>query len=277
MSLEVIKLRSFAEPDRSEVQRRVAQQVEQDPEKFLARYAADPRSHNGRYVNSDLMKEMFDEYRESRKARSRYNTAVHNAAAVLASEQFRRAIADDSGSSRDTAIFLTGIPGAGKTSHVLRGGELSPFVRVLYEGQLAKPEQALEKISIAVDLGLRTKIFVVHIQPERALQNTLDRFKQYGRGASIEAMASIQGNLPESLEIIKRRFGNFVDFRVIDRRATLERELLGWQHLAELRSEGNYEHIKQNLTRSLRREYGSGRITQDAYEQGMGSSPGKID
>lgn len=111
MPLETITRRSFSQPDRAEVQERVAQQVERDPQRFLALYAADPRSFGGRYVNSDLMKETFAEYRESPEARNRYNAVVHNAAAVLAAEQYRRAIANNSDPSRDTAVFLTGIPG----------------------------------------------------------------------------------------------------------------------------------------------------------------------
>src|SRR5450631_4526968 len=132
MLLEPIVRRSFSQADHADVQERIAQAVERDPEQFLARYVSDPRSFSGRYVNSDLMKETFDDYCQSRETRNRYNAPVHNAAAVLASEQYRRAISDISDPIRDTAIFLTGIPGAGKTTYLLRAGELPPYVGVLY-------------------------------------------------------------------------------------------------------------------------------------------------
>jgi hypothetical protein len=110
VKLEQIVRRDFSQPDRAEVQERVAQQVEHDPEPFLARYIEDPRSFGGYYVNSDLFKETFAEYRESRQTRNRYNAPVHNAAAVLASEQFRRVISYDLELGPNVALFLTGIP-----------------------------------------------------------------------------------------------------------------------------------------------------------------------
>ncbi len=149
MILEPIVRRDFLQSDRAELQERIAKQVEREPETFLARYREDPRSFRGRYVNSDLMKETFEEYKESRETRNRYNTPVHNAAAVLASEQYRRVVSDDSEPGLNLAMYLTGVPGAGKTTYALRGGQLPSNVRVLYEGQLANAATAIAKIEMA--------------------------------------------------------------------------------------------------------------------------------
>jgi hypothetical protein len=270
VKLEPIVSREFPQPDREQVQERVAQQVEHDPELFLARYVKDPRSLGGRYVNSDLMKEMFEVYRASRESRNRYNTPVHNAAAVLASEHYRRVIADDSDPVRSDGILLTGIPGAGKSTSVLLAGDLPPHVRVLYEGQLASPDQAIDKIGRAMAVGLRLSITVVHIPADRALQNTIHRFKTEGRGASIEAMASIQGRLPVGLRAVHQRFGDSVVLRIIDRTGTIDRVLHGWQHLSELESEGTYEDIKRHLTDIVDRDYREGRLEEQAYKQALG-------
>ena len=75
-----------------------------------------PQSFEGRYVCSDLFKETFPEFSASNEARGRYNNPLHNSAAVLASEQFRRRVRDASRPEQDTVIFLTGVPGAGKTT-----------------------------------------------------------------------------------------------------------------------------------------------------------------
>ena len=92
MALEPIRRNAYAQPDRSEVQERVAAAVESNPEIFIDRYSNDPRSFAGRYVCSDLFKETFPEYNASRETRDRFNAPVHNSAAVLASEQFRRVL-----------------------------------------------------------------------------------------------------------------------------------------------------------------------------------------
>jgi hypothetical protein len=273
VKLEPIVRRTFPQEDRAEVEERVAQAVERDPDGFLRRYLEDPRSMGGRFVNSDLMKETFEDYRRSKETRNRYNAPVHNAAAVLAAEQFRRAISDRSDLERDVALFLTGVPGAGKTTSVLVAGELPTHARVVYEGQLAIAAQAIEKIELALGAGLRPEITAVHLPAEQALRNTLRRFEMEGRGASIEAMASIQGRLTEGLAAVRERFGDAVKLRLFDRRGTMMAVLSGWQHLPLLASEGSYDDIKRNLGEILERDYRAGRIGEEAYEQALGKAP----
>jgi hypothetical protein len=118
-----IKINKYPQRDRQQLQERIAASVERDPEPYLQKYVQDPRSHEGRYVSSDLMKETIPEYAASNEARARYSNPLHNSAAVLADEQYSRIINDHSHPERDQAIFLTGIPGAGKTTAVLTAGE----------------------------------------------------------------------------------------------------------------------------------------------------------
>jgi hypothetical protein len=146
--IEPIIRRKFSQPDRAAVQEQVCLAV-------------------GRYVNSDLMKEMFSEYNASREHRNRYNLPVHNAAAVLAAAQFRAAIADDSVPYRTNALFLTGVPGAGKTTAVLANRDQFPQdARILYEGQLSDPVNALPKFDAALAHGLNIEIMAIHLPAE---------------------------------------------------------------------------------------------------------------
>ena len=275
MALEGIQRRPYPEADRNEVQERIASAIEADPEPFFSRYLADPQSFEGRYVCSDLFKETFPEFAASNEARGRYNNPLHNSAAVLASEQFRRIVRDSAQPERDTVIFLTGVPGAGKTTAVLDNDELPADVRLIYEGQLARAQTVIPKIQEVIDAGLRPVIIVVHTPAEAALLNTLNRFERDGRGASIEAMASIQGGLPQGLAAIHERFGDAVGFRLFDRRGGLNQlsERRGWEHLSELESEGTYEHIKLRLTHALDRHEVAGDFGPDAIRQARGLAP----
>lgn len=106
--METIRRGTFAQADRAAAQETVAQAVERDPDPFIAAYRQHPESFGGRYVGADLFKETFAEYRQSNEARNRYNTPVHNSAAVLASTLFNRMLHDRTDTSRDTAVFLTG-------------------------------------------------------------------------------------------------------------------------------------------------------------------------
>jgi hypothetical protein len=275
MTLETTQRRQFSDPDRAAVQEEIARAVEKDPDRFIDRYLNMEQSLGGRYVSADLFKETFEKYSASKDSRNRYNAPVHNSAAVLASEYLRRLISKPGEQERNTVILLTGIPGAGKTSSILRGGGLPAEVRAVYEGQLSSPETAFSKVRQIIDAGLKPAIVAVHVTPEQALQNTLRRFENIGRGASIGIMAAIQGGLPESLQFVRARFGAEVALQIVDRRIFHEpKELEGWQHLSLLRSEGSYEHIKQRLHQALERHRSASGISEDAYGQALGRAPG---
>ena len=274
MSLEPIRRNSYDEPDRARVQDAAIHSAQTRTEEHLARYAADPRSFGGRYVAADLFKETFDSYAQSRDSRNRYNAPIHNAAAVLSAEQFRRALARPDAAERDTVLLITGIPGAGKTSSVLAGGRLAPNVKAVFEGQLVKSETTFPKVQQVLDAGLRPVIIAVHATPESALRNTLTRFAEEGRGASINTMADIQGGLPAGLKAVHARFGDAVQLRVYDYRDRAQpRELQGWENLPTLQSEGNRERIAERLRGELERLRIAGQLTDAAHRQAEGRAP----
>jgi Zeta toxin len=150
--------------------------------------------------------------------------------------------------------------------------------RRLFEGQLSNPETAFAKVQQVLDAGLKPIIVAVHATPEQALQNTLQRFEEVGRGATIGIMATIQGGLAESLQNIRERFGDNVVLQIVDRRVFHEpKELEGWKYLSLLRSEGNHEHIRQRLRQALEHYRGTGRIDEGAYRQSLGQTYGSED
>ena len=216
MALEPIRMTHPADPDRAEVEHRVVRAAERDPERFLAAYVQHEEAHAGRYVCADLMKEVIPEYAASTVSRGRYNNAVHNTAAVLASEQYRRAIGDQSDPWRREARFITGSPGSGKTTLVLANG-VPDDTRVVYEGQLLDPSSRA-KIGAALDMGLNLHVTAVMPRIEEAFDFTLKRFERVGRGASIGTMARIHDGTPEALAAINAMFGSAVNIAIIDAR-----------------------------------------------------------
>jgi hypothetical protein len=296
--IEPIRPNTYDSADRMRVQREVMNAVQSQPEAFWQGYAASPIHYDGRYVCADSFKELFTQYAHSKETRNLYNGPVHNSAAVLAAAQFARVIADGSDPNRIDAVFITGIPGAGKTSAVLSSGRLPEHARVVYEGQLADPVASIQKIQAALDVGLHVKIIVVHTAPEQALENTFTRFNHFGRGASINVMAKIQGNLPDSLEIIRETFkdrmqgegndkgndkggdsgGRTISLKILDRSADFTNPvvLTGWDNINFLRKEGNHEHITERLARALEHARSAGRIGEDCYRQAAGQPPREL-
>lgn len=270
-NLESIKRNEYPQPDRAAVQEAVIKSVLENPDSFIDQYKKDTRSFDGRYVAADLFKETFTQFSESNEARNRYNGPVHNSAAVLSAELFRQNLADKTNPEQNTVVFLTGIPGAGKTSSVLAAGELHSAYRMVFEGQLANPVTTTEKIQQAIDAGLKPVIMAVHARSEDALDNTIKRYTEQGRGASINVMSQIQGKLPDSLLEVQKQFGDAVLLNVMDyRNRDAPKEYAGWQHLDILRSEGSHEQILDKLRNALEHRRESGAITEGAYRQAAG-------
>lgn len=270
MALDAILRRTFDEPDRAEVQARVIAEVEADPERFIAAYVANPDSFAGRYVSADLFKETLPIYSAGREAAGRYNAAVHNTAATLSAEQFRRTLAG----TGEEGIFLTGVPGSGKTTTVLTSGTLSERVRFVFEGQLSRPATGIEKIEAALRVGVQPFIVAVLAKPEEALRNTFGRFEAIGRGASIDLMADIAGNLPAGLTAIRDRFGDDVQLRVVDvRDRSVEKSDIGWAAIEVLREEGNRDQIIERLRSELERNGRARTIGLDTIAQANGQAP----
>ena len=274
MALEPIRVARFDDLDRAKVQDEAIASATSNTEDHIRRYIQDPLSHGGRYVAADLFKETFPAFAKDPESRNRYNGPVHNAAAVLSAEQFRRRLADDRNPQQRLAVLLTGIPGAGKTTSVLRGGELPADVRVIFEGQLVRPETTIPKVEQVLEAGLAPVIVVAHAMPEDALRNTLRRFAVHGRGAGIGVMADIQAGLPAGLAAVRERFGDKVAFEIADYRDRAQaRRLRGWENLPVLESEGDHERIRQRLQQELERLRSRGELNDAAERQALGRAP----
>lgn len=276
MELENIRYVNFGEPDRRRVQEQAIESARDAPERYIDAYKEDVRSFEGRYVAADLFKETFEAYSASRETRNRYNQPVHNAAAVLSSALFNENLRNKPEGGRDTVYFLTGSPGAGKTSMVLKEGQLPRNAAMVFEGQMATFETSRDKIQRVLDAGYRAHIIVVHPRVENALDNTLQRFYEEGRGSSIATIAKIVGGLPESLEQVNAFFGNsnLLSLDIVDvRDRSKPVNLQGFENVKLLKSEGDYEHIQQRLHARIEQQRQEGRIDDGAYRQAAGLPP----
>ncbi len=273
--METILRRGFEAEDRQRVENEAIASATANSDSHLSDYKRHPNSYGGRYVATDLFKETFPAFRNSREARNRYNVPVHNAAAVLASEQLRRLLDEAPTADARTALLLTGVPGAGKTTSVLASNTFPEGHRAVYEGQLARPETAFQKIEQALRRGYGVAIAVAHASPADALRNTLHRFAHDGRGASIGTTTEIQATLPTTLETVRERYSNDeVAFLIFDNRDRANSHILvGWNHLPILRSEGHRESIEQQLRTELERQWRGGLISVEAFRQAHGAAP----
>ena len=273
--MEPIQTRGFTDPAKRAAEAAAIALAERHTEQVLREYAARADTHGGRYVCADTFKELLPGYGASCESRNALNGAVHNAAAVLSSEQFRRLVEQGPGPSRDMVVFVTGIPGAGKSSSIV--GAIQGTAAVVFEGQLSRPEPGMQKIQQALDKGFKVAVVVVHAAPEVALERTNLRFldPNNGRGASLSVMAEIQRNLPAGLRQIQERFGDQGGLRIVANNPGQQTFHNGWHAIPTLEREGRHARIRQRLDTALEAGYQAGRYSAGFYRQAAGKEPAR--
>ena len=230
---------------------------------ILKKYNKHPNSINGCYICSDTFKELFSSFQ---KVEDRFltNDAVHNASAVLAATQFEEVLKRNE-PNKIEAIFITGIPGAGKTTSVRKFMDKAN-IKLIFEGQLANPASSISKIEKCLEKGLSVTIVAVHITLEKALENTFKRFNEYGRGGSIDVMSSIQGNLPSGLKKLKEYFGDKINIIAIDRNNG-NKILQDETEIANLINIGSKDETFSRLKIKLDRDFKNGKISEICFNQ----------
>jgi len=274
--MEPIVKRDFTDPAKSAAEATAIELATEHTDKVLADYAARPDTFEGRYVCADTFKELMPGYARSRESRNELNGAVHNASAVLSSEQFRRIVDSGPQPGRDKVVFVTGIPGAGKSSTIARA--VADSAAVVFEGQMSRPEPAMQKIEHALQKGFKVAIVAVHVAPEVALERTHSRYidPNNGRGASISVMSDIQGNLPAGLRRIQEQYGQKVALTVLENNPSQQRFHKGWGAILVLEKEGHREYIRKRLTTELDAGYRDGRYSAGFYTQAAGREPERV-
>ena len=214
-------------------------------EEHIKTYKSFPASMNGRYVCSDLFKETFDVYTTSTETRRKYNYLVHNSAAVLANELFEETLTNE---TITDCLFLTGIPGAGKSFFIqsLNLEHQIPEELMIYEGSIIT-STIIPKIWKALANNKKVHIIVIKPTLELAYQNILTRKKEGGRGASIETMAQISSGLYESIKKLYKIFHGKIEVGIyVKTQNDLIEIYEGMDHI-ELLNIGTYEEVLEKL------------------------------
>ena len=202
-------------------------------------------SLKGRYICSDLMKETFNYYTESKETRNAYNFILHNSAATLTNELYKEQVKDK---NITDCIFLTGIPGAGKSFFVQSlnlEGEIPDNV-LIYEGSIIT-DTIIEKISLALANNKRVYMIIINPTLELAYQNVLTRIKESGRGASIQTMAKIASGLYDAVKRLYTMFNNELEIGIYQKEANDKIEIdLGIEKVEKLKI-GSYEEVLKRL------------------------------
>ena len=204
----IIQLKEFNSLDLQRVQREIIQLTTTRTDELLEKYISHSSSHNGRYINSDLMKMVFEIYAESPENRSKYNLAVTNSAACLTNEIYKRIIQNK---DFKRCIYVAGPYGAGKSFFVqsLFLTEVLPQDTIVYEGSITAPAFG-EKVELAIKNNVEPEIIILNPTLELSMKNIKEREKETGRtvikSEVVEKYADIYSNIEKLFAYLNDNF-----------------------------------------------------------------------
>lgn len=204
----IIQLKEFNSLDLQRVQREIIQLTTTKTDELLEKYIRHTSSHNGRYINSDLMKMVFEVYAESPENRGKYNLAVTNSAACLANEFYQRMIQDK---AFKRCIYVAGPYGAGKSFFIqsLFLTEVIPEDTVVYEGSITGPAFG-EKVELAIKNNIEPEIIILNPTLELSMRNIKEREKETGRNVIksevVEKYADMYSNIEKLFAYLNSSF-----------------------------------------------------------------------
>jgi N12 class adenine-specific DNA methylase/adenine-specific DNA methylase len=152
-------------PENAEIQDKTIRDVLADPQKWLDAYDRHKDSNGGKEINSDVAKELFDEYTFDPLARV---SAVHEASSMIAALAFRQKLRDLPKGSK--VLYLAGGGGSGK-GFALKN-VITEAHDLVFDGVMKSVDGNKDVITLAREHGHSPRIVaVITPAPVAAVQN----------------------------------------------------------------------------------------------------------
>lgn len=238
----IIKIKDFNSFDLQQAQSEAIRIASTRTDELLERYKKFDESHNGKYINSDLMKMVFGIYSESQENRGKYNLAITNSAACLTNELYLRTI-----KSKDIerCVYVAGPYGAGKSFFIqsLFLLKMIPENTIVYEGSITAPAFG-KKVGLAMQNNIETEIVVLNPTLELSLSNIRKRAAETGRDVIksevIEKYADLHLNMKKLFAYLNDSFPHLqekqypISFQIYNKSSNLPKDLSVSYDLSDL-------------------------------------------
>lgn len=238
----IIKIKDFNSLDLQQAQSEAIKIASTRTDELLERYKKFDESHNGKYINSDLMKMVFGIYSESQENRGKYNLAITNSAACLTNELYLRTI-----QSKDIerCVYVAGPYGAGKSFFVqslfLFGA--IPENTIVYEGSITAPAFG-KKVELAMQNNIEPEIVILNPTLELSLSNIRKRATETGRDVIksevVEKYADLHLNMKKLFAYLNDSFPYLqqkqypISFQIYNKSSNLPKDLSVSYDLSDL-------------------------------------------
>lgn len=242
IDIENIWKRGFEDPDMLEVEEKTRQYASSKTEECINKYNQLTQSRYGKYISSDLMKLVFDEYANDIDYRKKYNLAVSNSAACLANKAYKAAVAAP---NIKHCIFVAGAYGSGKSFMIQslfekHSEELEDCI--VYEGSITT-KAIDEKIDTALQNGIVPSIIVLNPTLELSMRNIKNRAKRIGRDVKKEDCVFVYANIYGALKRLTEKYKD-VSFVIYNKETNLPVNLDVSTNIEDL-NHGDYEEVSK--------------------------------
>lgn len=264
-----ILLKEFDSLDLQEVQASTVKITTEKTDELLEKYKTFVESHKGVYINSDLMKMVFEVYAKSPENRNKYNLAVTNSAACLANEYYTRAVGNP---QIKRCVYIAGPYGAGKSflAQSLFVAGAIPEDAIVYEGSITAPAFG-KKVKLAIENGITPEILIINPTLELSMKNIKEREKTTGRGVIksevVEKYADMYPNIEKLFDYLREEFPELakeqspVSFQIYNKESNVPEDIS---------ISYNLEELKHGTRQEVSEQY-------DAIKKKLGDSEPKVD
>ena len=233
---------------------------------MVAEYGALEGTEGGKVLNTDIARELSEDYRIDRTKAS----DVHEPASKFIKQLFAEKLAQGDGGD---ILFTAGGAGAGKST-ALEAMKDHPAVRnagVVYDTNMAKLDTSREKIQEALKANKKATVIYTYRDPvdafvNGALQRASSMEKELGTGRTVpltEFLKTHVGALETIKHLDKEFKGNSkVQIRAVDNsRGKGKAKAISISQLPKIDS----VKVRKELEHALEREYAAGRISKAIY------------
>lgn len=234
--------RGFKDPDMLRVEEETRSETSANTEKYINKYKELEQSRNGNYISSDLMKLVFEKYANDIEYRRKYNLAVSNSAACLASRAFKVAISNP---KVKHCIFVAGAYGSGKSFLIQSLYEKNKEELkecVVYEGSITS-KSIDEKIDTVLKCGITPSMIILNPTLELSMKNIKERAKRIGRDVRKEDCVFVYANIYGALKRLKEKYKD-INYVIYNKETNVPTDLEVSTNAKDL-DHGSYDDISK--------------------------------
>lgn len=203
----------------------IAKNFADDVSTNLSNYVDSYIQRFGKSINTDLARELCDEYCTSLESRAYLAPLIHEPASQIAKTVWNVLLSNSSDQS-GVVIFLAGGPGSGKSTVANHESFKEKFHEaiIVYDSTFSKFDSAIHKIQDALSKNKEIDIFYIYRNAEDSAYSIVERAVESGRTIPIEEIVNMHWGAQQTIFQLcdQYRYSNDVVIHLFDNRGTIE-------------------------------------------------------